>query len=676
VREHVFVCEQLYGPRPMGAHSHHKNANSLDQHPDNLEWKDGGKHLSDHLSERNRSGLAGWKVTGRHPRGMAGKRHKFESFHNEDTQRKLSIAGSKPKRLRVNHTVLSSAEYVGDLPVYDMTVADAHSFIANGMVVHNSGKSIAIVETILWALYDRMARHRDRIAGQKAVNKRTGADVTVGIETGAGERRVHRARGVRGGPRFEITTVDGVQVPVSKDPSRRADDVAEMLGFDYAAFRTAVVVSGEYSLARSGFAQQMAVLEALLNLDELGGGSVLAAKDANALEKDLAAWQVEVRLRTQAHEDAVAQLQQLQAANAVDYAAETQRLKEELTQAEWAQSMLHGLQLVCADSRRSQEYAAREARTMFATRQTLLQKQHELVTRAQRVDTACPTCLRPYANAEELEEARARAEQDAALLQVQVAEAGYKHRVAEQRYVTADNKLRAQEEELSTRRGQAGQQPRILEQLTQMEQQQAQHAQRMDQARTRVESALSALEQARTENAGVSRVHWRKTFWVSHFGRDGMQADFFQSAVPVLNHAAKKYTQALTNGKMRVEFNPLRENRTDDLIRLWMGDEEVTYDDVSKGEKARVDVTVALAMRDLARVRLRQPVNVAIYDEVFDPVDDAGMRAVAKLLAEEAARGVTVFVVTHSTTLKSLFPGARVLHVVRQNDEATVTYVA
>ncbi len=139
VNEQQFVCIAVNGPRPKGAHVHHKDDNKYNHTPSNLEWKDASKHASDHLRERNLRGPAGWKKSGIHPRGFLGKHHSIE------TKQKIS-ATWRGKAL--NHKVASSPEFVGVEDVYDMEVKGTSNFVANGVFVHNSGKSYIIAELL------------------------------------------------------------------------------------------------------------------------------------------------------------------------------------------------------------------------------------------------------------------------------------------------------------------------------------------------------------------------------------------------------------------------------------------------------------------------------------------------------------------------------------------------
>ena len=193
VSEQQFVCEQMHGPRPVGAHAHHGNENPYDHTPDNLIWKDASRHAGDHLAKANRRGTRGWKKTGKHPRGMAGKQHSTETklrisaaslkmWAQDDgtllrrVQQSAALMSSpqaQAKRVatrraqgtsekalaayrsnaikaraayhqkvdNANHVVIGRPELCGLAPVYDMTVEETGNFVANGVVVHNSGKT-------------------------------------------------------------------------------------------------------------------------------------------------------------------------------------------------------------------------------------------------------------------------------------------------------------------------------------------------------------------------------------------------------------------------------------------------------------------------------------------------------------------------------------------------------
>ncbi len=202
VEEHRFILSELKGQRSRtDYHGHHKNHNTTDNTPSNLEWKTAHDHLSDHTSERNLAGEAGWQKSGVHPRGMAGKpqtdkqRKKASEFHKarHAVKRKAwlkSVGGkrallhmfrsmsasqigdkfgvsdvfvytmlkacgayirTKSEAARVaslaywgkrehNH-VVESVKLIGNRDVYNMRVPGPDNYVANGVVVHNCGKT-------------------------------------------------------------------------------------------------------------------------------------------------------------------------------------------------------------------------------------------------------------------------------------------------------------------------------------------------------------------------------------------------------------------------------------------------------------------------------------------------------------------------------------------------------
>jgi hypothetical protein len=160
VEEHRFVCAAVNGPCSAKFHAHHKDRNSYNNTPDNLEWLSAPDHASHHLRLRNLEGTAGWKVSGVHPRGMKDKTH---SSRTKKRQQKASKQLAVRRRRdgagrfvvdQVNHKVVS-VEYLGVRPVYDMEVENTSNFVANGVFVHNSGKTWACIHVGKQALVQR-----------------------------------------------------------------------------------------------------------------------------------------------------------------------------------------------------------------------------------------------------------------------------------------------------------------------------------------------------------------------------------------------------------------------------------------------------------------------------------------------------------------------------------------
>ena len=183
-REHRFIFDELYGWLPE--HVHHKNENTLDNRPENLEGMSAHDHLSHHgrdcpveLREFRRRKMLAQIAEGKmadRPRGEAvwnwlelsrqetedalrennwsvckaarALGHDFACFKrhvvrvgfavdelkalNWQSRRERGVAGRKPG----NHEVLT-VEPAGETEVWDLEVEDTHNFIAGELCVHN-----------------------------------------------------------------------------------------------------------------------------------------------------------------------------------------------------------------------------------------------------------------------------------------------------------------------------------------------------------------------------------------------------------------------------------------------------------------------------------------------------------------------------------------------------------
>jgi DNA repair exonuclease SbcCD ATPase subunit len=98
----------------------------------------------------------------------------------------------------------------------------------------------------------------------------------------------------------------------------------------------------------------------------------------------------------------------------------------------------------------------------------------------------------------------------------------------------------------------------------------------------------------------------------------------------------------------------------------------MAYEGLSNGERRRADLITALALRACARWRLSESVNISVLDEVFDGLDESGMRRMLEVLQQDIAEIGSVFVVTHRQELKAMFPGCRAIKVERHNGVSRV----
>lgn len=150
-------------------------------------------------------------------------------------------------------------------------------------------------------------------------------------------------------------------------------------------------------------------------------------------------------------------------------------------------------------------------------------------------------------------------------------------------------------------------------------------------------------------------------FWDWGFSTKGLRSYLLDSVVPFLNTRANHYSRYLTDGSVRIEFTTQKKLKSGELsddfqvkaINQYGSD---LYAGNSSGERQRVDFAVSLALNDLARERAKTQLNITIFDEVFEHLDQAGCERVVELLLKESSRWGSCFVVTHQEDLKQFFP--------------------
>ena len=179
VLEHRFIFEQIYGSIDKHGVVHHIDGNRFNNSVENLECLSCYEHNRRHTKERGFFGKALWK-NGVHPKGMLGKHHinkgskqdyrdeeflkngfesyKYKTNKIESCKKCSETLNNKGKDFLTNRAKyggytryfekIIDIKYIGKEKVYDMEVEDNHNFIANGIVVHNCGKTRFGIEVI------------------------------------------------------------------------------------------------------------------------------------------------------------------------------------------------------------------------------------------------------------------------------------------------------------------------------------------------------------------------------------------------------------------------------------------------------------------------------------------------------------------------------------------------
>lgn len=152
----------------------------------------------------------------------------------------------------------------------------------------------------------------------------------------------------------------------------------------------------------------------------------------------------------------------------------------------------------------------------------------------------------------------------------------------------------------------------------------------------------------------------RLQFWEHGFSNQGIKSFILDDVTPFLNRRLNKYLSQLTSGQIEAEFSSqtqLKSGEYREKFTLFINnvDGGGQYQANSSGEKKRIDLAINLALQDLVASRAYKKIDIALFDEIFDSLDENGIDGVISLLYELAKEKSTIFVISHNEYLKSYF---------------------
>ena len=123
----------------------------------------------------------------------------------------------------------------------------------------------------------------------------------------------------------------------------------------------------------------------------------------------------------------------------------------------------------------------------------------------------------------------------------------------------------------------------------------------------------------------------------------GIKRKIIKKYIPALNKIINKYLVSMdffAQFTLNEDFAEIIKSRHRD---------EFSYENFSEGEKLRIDVSLLLAWRDIAKMKNSANTNLLILDEVFDSsLDGVGTEEVIKILQNMGAAN-NVFVISHKS---------------------------
>lgn len=168
---------------------------------------------------------------------------------------------------------------------------------------------------------------------------------------------------------------------------------------------------------------------------------------------------------------------------------------------------------------------------------------------------------------------------------------------------------------------------------------------------------LQAIESEMEEKR--SKVDNYKWVMDDPLGNKGIKAFLFESSLDILNETLESYSEVL--GFSILFYVDIQGVKKDFNTQIIMDGIEVSYEELSGGQKTLVNIAMAFAMNEV--MTKAKGINIAFLDEVFENLSSEYVDLVIGLI-RKIYKDKTLYLISHQESLP--IPNARVLTVTRE----------
>ena len=174
-------------------------------------------------------------------------------------------------------------------------------------------------------------------------------------------------------------------------------------------------------------------------------------------------------------------------------------------------------------------------------------------------------------------------------------------------------------------------------------------------------STISDKLQSIESEMGEKRAKVDNYKWVMDdpLGNRGIKAFLFESSLDILNETLESYSEVL--GFSILFYVDIQGVKKDFNTQIIMDGIEVSYEELSGGQKTLVNLAMAFAMNEV--MTKAKGINIAFLDEVFENLSSEYVDLVIGLI-RKIYKDKTLYLISHQESLP--IPNARVLTVTRE----------
>ena len=517
---------------------------------------------------------------------------------------------------------------------------------------NGAGKSSLILDSVCFGLFGKPFRS---VTKNQLVNNKNGRDLLVKVEFTRGNDTIQVVRGIRPNV-FEIYINDKLvdQSSKTRDYQKYFEEV--ILGIDYGAF-TQIVMIGKANyipfMALNAGARRSFV-ERVLGLDVFRAMLEVHKSNVDNVTSQIQDHKNEIKVigeRIKSQERLVTHIQ-VTSQKTIDekkamLSSEIDNIKAEIARLELEKTEKKDL-LDSLDIKTAKDETTKTSQTITNIRDLLsqIESNRTITTRELKffdANDVCPTCTQPIEQTfktEAVDKRNARMQQfDKSIAELEIRLAD-----TEQANKTATLKIEQAKKLLSDVQTLTKNIDLLKTKLDDLTKERDTVKIETDDL-VQEQETLSALKAELSEkyvayNAILEESKYLD-FMTLCLKDSGIKSTIINEYIPTINSIVNQNIKQLglfATVKLDDQFN--------EEIKI-RGFEAMSYNQLSEGEKLRLDMAIMMAWRDVAKLKSNMSCNLLIMDEIFDSsVDAEGTTAFADLL--KSVSNLNVFVITHT----------------------------